>query len=462
LVEKYGASMRLILFSLFLYFCFFTLNAKDKYLIITTEDYYQSNVLQEFINYRSNDFEIDVVLNSYIGNSSEDFKNYLNQKKPDYVLIVGNYMDFPARTIPYSKPVESYNYWVADHVDSLFRINIPLGLFLINDENELKNIIYKTIRFEKNIGEIPNKLYTHSGSITPLEPWPLNFNDELLFEMYDSFFKKNNYLHQHESSLDETPNDAVRDVEAINNGVKYIIYHGHGNINKWSFGMGVEGIKYLSDQEYFPIIFSASCLTGTFTGRIDTMEADCFATNMVASEHGAVAFIGAYNTSTKGQNPILYGFSKYVNNNSYKRLGDVLLKAFNSIEMPETVKKYYPHILSYEYNRARLQFHLFGDPALLIQSESTNVSKEECVFKNIISPNPTSEYFDVNLEICPALSKCETSEINIYNTFGELVITKAQHLNSTVDPIRIDVSDLPDGTYFIQIGSNSEIFIVLR
>jgi hypothetical protein len=365
--KNHGAEMKLMLFSLLLYFSFLTLYAKDKYLIITTEDYFQSEDLQEFINFRSIDFEVDIVLNSNIGNSSEDFKNYLNKDKPDYVLLVGDYSDFPAKTIPYSKPVESYNYWVAEQVDSVFRINIPLGLFLVNNEDELSNIINKTIRFEQNIEQIPNKLYTHSGSIMPLKPWPIEFNDELLYEMYDSFFKNNNYLYQHESSLDETPNDAVKDIEVINNGVKYIIYHGHGNIQKWSFGMGVDGIKYLSNQEFFPIIFSASCLTGTFTGRIDTLEADCFATNMLASELGAVAFIGAYNVSTKGQNPILYGFCKYVNSNSYKRLGDVLLTAFNSIDMPETVKKYYPHIQSYEYNRARLQFHLFGDPALLIQ-----------------------------------------------------------------------------------------------
>jgi hypothetical protein len=454
--KNHGAEMKLMLFSLLLYFSFLTLYAKDKYLIITTEDYFQSEDLQEFINFRSIDFEVDIVLNSNIGNSSEDFKNYLNKDKPDYVLLVGDYSDFPAKTIPYSKPVESYNYWVAEQVDSLFRINIPLGLFLVNNEDELSNIINKTIRFEQNIKQIPNKLYTHSGSIMPLKPWPIEFNDELLYEMYDSFFKNNNYLYQHESSLDETPNDAVKDIEVINNGVKYIIYHGHGNIQKWSFGMGVDGIKYLSNQEFFPIIFSASCLTGTFTGRIDTLEADCFATNMLASELGAVAFIGAYNVSTKGQNPILYGFCKYVNSNSYKRLGDVLLTAFNSIDMPETVKKYYPHIQSYEYNRARLQFHLFGDPALLINSQSTDIIEKEVAFRNLITPNPVSDHIEVNLE------GFKISELKIYNTLGELVISDDQNLFGIGHILRIDVSHLPSGLYLIQAGSYSEVFIVLR
>lgn len=441
---------------------FLELNAKDKYLIITCDKYYHSEKLKIFIDYRSNDFDVEIILNSEIGTQAEQFIDFINQQNPKYILLVGNYTDFPSKTIPYSKPVESYNYWVAKQVDSLYQIKIPLGLFLVDNETELENIIKKTITFEQNLDEIPNKLYTHSGSIEALPPWPIEFNDEILNEMHDSFFKNNGYLHRHETSLDDTPNDAIGDIQAINNGVKYIIYHGHGLIHKWSFGMGVQGIDYLENDEFFPIIFSASCLTGTFTGNIDTMEGSCFATKMLSSEKGAVAFIGAYNISSKGQNPMLYGFSKYVNEKEYERLGDALVAAYNNIEMPETVKKYYPHITAYEYNRARFQFHLFGDPALLINKSATNVNENSNQNQVTISPNPASDYIEINIGRCPTLQECLTSEIRIYNVMGELMMTGLTPTLSKGKGVRINISHLPAGVYFIKFGNYSHYFIMIR
>ncbi|MCO5251183.1 MAG: C25 family cysteine peptidase [Candidatus Kapabacteria bacterium] len=455
--------MKSTLFILIIILNISALNAKEKYLIVTNEKYYNSEILNEFIEYRSVDFKVEKVLNTTIGDISEDFRSYIMKEIPAYVLLVGNYSDFPAKTIPYPKPVESYNYWVAEQVDSLFRITIPIGLFFVENEVELENMVSKTIRFEQNSEEIPQKLYTHSGSIEPLHPWPLDFNDELLNEMYDLFFKNNGFLHRHETSLDETPNDAISDVQAINNGVKYILYHGHGNIQKWTYGMGVQGIEYLVNDEYFPIIFSASCLTGTFTGKIGVMEAECFATKMIASKNGGVAFVGAFNESGRGQNPLLNGFCKAVNDNANTRLGEALLHAFNSQELPETAIKYYPHVEAPLFNRARLQFHLFGDPALKIHYSSSSVKNNDLTGSVTISPNPASDYIEISSSsINPTVNRRvdESSDIKIFNTLGECVVTvETRH---AVSLQRIDVSHLPVGLYIIKIGNFVEKFMVVR
>jgi len=215
-------------------------------------------------------------------------------------------------------------------------------------------------------------------------------------------------------------------------------------------------------------------LTGTFTGKIDTMEAECFAANMLSSKNGAVAFIGAFNESGRGQNPLLYAFSKNVNESKNIRLGDAFLSSLNSEELPETVKKYYPHVIAYEYNRARLQFHLFGDPALLINKKTTSIINKvfEQGFK--LSPNPASDYIEISLDRCATLAKCgtsETDEIKIYNTFGEedikiytsigeIVITESIHPMTSSH--RMNTERLPLGLYFIQIGNYSVNIIVLR
>jgi len=85
----------------------------------------------------------------------------------------------------------------------------------------------------------------------------------------------------------------------------------------------------------------------------------------------------------------------------------------------------------------------------------------------IISPNPASEYIEINLERCAPLSKSGTSEgnaIKIYNTFGECVmeLKDVQHLGDVGHLKRISISYLPVGLYFIQIGNYLEKLVVLR
>ena len=76
-----------------------------------------------------------------------------------------------------------------------------------------------------------------------------------------------------------------------------------------------------------------------------------------------------------------------------------------------------------------------------------------------ISPNPASEYIDI-MQPSEGLKPSEGSEIKIYNTFGECVIfVETQDFASLQ---RINISHLPVGLYFIQIGDYSEKFVVMR
>ncbi len=95
-----------------------------------------------------------------------------------------------------------------------------------------------------------------------------------------------------------------------------------------------------------------------------------------------------------------------------------------------------------------------GVPAEIGRNENTSLT---------ISPNPAAEYIEICLERCATLSKCGTSknvDIKIYNTLGECVLTVGIQ---NFEPLqRIDVSQLPVGLYFIQIGNYSEKFMVVR
>jgi len=79
-----------------------------------------------------------------------------------------------------------------------------------------------------------------------------------------------------------------------------------------------------------------------------------------------------------------------------------------------------------------------------------------------VSPNPASDYIEINLDRLTKSSRLEKSDrIKIYNTFGESLIDLSPAL-STGEGIRIDVSQLPVGLYFIKIENYSQIFIILR
>ena len=73
----------------------------------------------------------------------------------------------------------------------------------------------------------------------------------------------------------------------------------------------------------------------------------------------------------------------------------------------------------------------------------------------IISPNPASEYIEINLD------RWSPSEIKIYNTFGENVINYEFRI-SNYNKTRIDISRLPNGMYFLNCGGNVKSFIISK
>jgi hypothetical protein len=76
-----------------------------------------------------------------------------------------------------------------------------------------------------------------------------------------------------------------------------------------------------------------------------------------------------------------------------------------------------------------------------------------------IYPNPATEYVEIRSSyINPTVNRRvdESSDIKIYNTLGECVMTvETRH---AVSLQRIDVSHLPSGVYFVKITTNNQIY----
>ncbi len=97
---------------------------------------------------------------------------------------------------------------------------------------------------------------------------------------------------------------------------------------------------------------------------------------------------------------------------------------------------------------------------------------EDILVKNsnfIISPNPASEYIEISVG-----AHCNVPVhnfvIQIYNVYGECLSNLSPTSYTPLTPlergmekgVRIDVSNFPNGIYFIRIGNDIEKFVVLR
>ncbi len=107
-----------------------------------------------------------------------------------------------------------------------------------------------------------------------------------------------------------------------------------------------------------------------------------------------------------------------------------------------------------------------------LRNVATIKDLEEIIFR--ISPNPTSDYIEIKPEKSPYSHNSFSpfikgdakgkgiSEIKIYNTFGECVIDLTPTQIPTGEGLRIGISHLPIGLYFIKFGNYSEKFVVVR
>lgn len=416
------------------------------YLIIVSDDYKQSSSLSEFKKFRETDFDVQIVNGSSIGTTKDEYRNYIRNLMPDYVLLVGKYGDFPTHTINYRSKVESYNYYVASSLSDYPNLDIPLGLFFAENEAELANIVSKIISYENNLSRYPKTYYAHAGSNEALAPWPVTFNEEILTEMSNAYYKPNGYHFSLSTANDSTANDTWTDINMINAGIHFMIYHGHGMIYKWKFGLGVGGLSQLTNSIY-PIIFSFACLTGSFSGEIDGIKNDCFAQKMVGDKHGAVAFLGAYNVAGHGMNLLLEGVTSGLFTDSFKnRLGDVLIRGFSNTRNSNTVNQYYPTVTLAERTRTAWQFHLFGDPALKIRNQNDANSKEIVQDKDIpkIYPNPAKEQITIS-----GLPENFSGNAKIYNGLGQ----NLSLVNGKDKEFNIPVKNFSKGVYIVKLKS---------
>ncbi len=84
----------------------------------------------------------------------------------------------------------------------------------------------------------------------------------------------------------------------------------------------------------------------------------------------------------------------------------------------------------------------------IIYKTNTGITKEKLALS--IYPNPTTDYFQLNMK------EASAGTLNIYNTQGQLLIS--QHIDNTNDK-RVDLSEFTPGTYIVNFICGYEVLV---
>lgn len=232
--------------------------------------------------------------------------------------------------------------------------DISVGRFPVSSFADFKNMVEKTIKYESCAYIEPiamliaHRDHTYRDCCVKID----TTHYTLPYSFWTAYGNDGNYV----------TNQYVT-------GETYTLYHniinyrGHGGVNFWGDPYWNDAGESFTSSEInnmdsgkWPVIFSIACYTGNIES--DTI---CMLETFTRSDHGAVAFIGATNTTDTGANndydKIL--FRKLLNDNVY-RLGDL-----NILSHIQNIQNYIP-FYGTEYTALDIAFSYLcgGDPTL--------------------------------------------------------------------------------------------------
>ncbi len=199
--------------------------------------------------------QIKSFIQSYYNNASD---------KPDYLLIVGDVEFVPWFDVAGSKTDLPYYLLVGNDILP----DISGGRISVKTTTEAERVFTKLIRYEKT-PYLTDPNWFHSALVINSN----DFQDPIAGQWATSHFTNYGYNPVHHLG-DDLGNATVANVmSAVNNGVSYIYYIGHGYPQGWSTtGFSTTNVTQLSNGEMQPVISSVACNNADLDD-----PSDCFA-----------------------------------------------------------------------------------------------------------------------------------------------------------------------------------------
>ncbi len=287
-------------------------NDDYNYLILLGDsaEFYNSVKLKEFRLWKAfKGYKTKVVNISNVGTLQENIKDYIAQeydKGVRYVLFIGDNDKIPLASInsPVRNNIHSDYWYGCLDGDSDYEAEIAVGRFSTNSVSELNNMINKSITYEQSYHSDNNVLLMAHKEYAPSK-----------YQGCCEEIRIRSYLNPVEFTTaygadsitcggDNATNEKV--INTINNGMHIVNYRGHGwqtylpvwNFNNENFHMSE--INNINDT-IISVYFSIAC----WTGAIQYGPSPCMLETFTRSPHGAVAFLGASQTSYTSANHLL-------------------------------------------------------------------------------------------------------------------------------------------------------------
>jgi len=325
-----------------------------------------SDDLKDFIHWKEErGIEVKLVTLSAKQRTAEKIQeliqNEYNQNHISYVLLIGD-----AEFIPYHKGISGIA--LNKEADPLYALvdgndeypDLFVSRMSVKTPDELKNVLNKTIHYEKNPD--PNgEWYSKSLGVASQEGGWSGMKDKDRMDVLRNLLL--GWVYKQDDQIYE-PNDHTDDlVRDINEGRGFINYIGHGDKSKWfTSNFTNDDIDSLENGYKLPFIVSVACLNGHFAypGR-DSFAEHWLNAGSVEDPKGAIA-VFASSTSQSWLPPIV----------GQKKITQLLTQ-----QVYNTIGSLFFHgsiaVLEDNSSSATQTFetwHIFGDASLQVRTQA--------------------------------------------------------------------------------------------
>ena len=401
-------------------------------LIISPSEYF--NELVPFIEWKKQSGrEVVLVDIADIGNDQSSIYNYVRtyyQQNPDflYLLIVGDHDKVACYDAGPTGGWDSETKWSDAKYGLISNSNdwypdIYVGRFSPTNQTDLSNIIHRNLQYEINpdtsdyyltaIGLGSNEGYGFGDDgeadwqhLRNIRTDLLNYGYQNVYEFYDGS--------QGGEDANGNPNSTIIS-DALNNGISFFNYTGHGDINTCSSGnFSSSHINSATNTGKYPLVISVSCNAGTFTSETCISEAWQRASNL-GSPTGAIAAAGS---------SILMSWAPPMA--TQDEIVDIIVESYPNNKIQSIGALFYSGQMKMldDYPNSGKEvietWVLFGDPTTLFRSDIPS----EFIVEH-------SEIEEIGLTSTTITCNIENASITLWN--GDSLIGKSNVLNGQVD-----------------------------
>lgn len=383
----------------------------ENYLIITDNQFL--NTLTTFINHKKNiGYNVQVTTTAVSGTTATQIRGYLQSRynnpstRPLFVLLVGDH-----ENIPESGMVnDTYYYPDTDLYYTLLSGNdhypdVYLGRFSVSTNEELENIIFKTIYMETNLYQIEKQASLLSGIVVGDTYIDRNYEQLTAESLEPSGYT----VHIISGRQGATHQDGI---EALNRDNSIFMYCGHGLQGSLGepFDILISDIHSASNHT-FPAAFALACFTNDFAGSTTA----CIGEHWIRSQHGGVSWFGATTFTSGSANMATI---RYINSNYSSTIRLAPLTTLSMVDLYDKRMS-----TSGEDPDEVLRFlealNLLGDPSFYLEGISCDRIEEYIFTENRIFPSGSHVTYHAAYKIVAAEGNVNFavqngSEVNLY------------------------------------------------